>query len=113
MRAATISTDRNWPPSATSKRRRSHPYSKDQLEHQQVRKATAMLIPTGEFVQNIWQDIRHAIRTLGKSPGMSAISIVTLAIGIAVVSTVFSFVNSVFYRPLPYPDADRIVALTP
>ena len=60
----------------------------------------------------MWQDIRHAIRTLGKSPGMSAISIVTLAIGIAVVTTIFSFVNSVFYRPLPYPEADRIVSLS-
>jgi putative ABC transport system permease protein len=82
------------------------------LPPQQLRKATATLIPTGEFVQHIWQDIRHAIRTLGKSPGMSAISIVTLAVGIAVVTTIFSFVNSVFYRPLPYPDADRIVALS-
>ena len=43
---------------------------------------------------------------------MSAISIVTLAVGIAVVSTIFSFVNSVFYRPLPYPEAERIVSLS-
>ena len=63
-------------------------------------------------MQNIWQDIRHALRALRKSPGMSAVAIVTLAVGIAVVSTMFSFVNSVFYKPLPYPEAERIVALT-
>ncbi len=63
-------------------------------------------------MQHIWQDVRHAIRALRKVPGMSFVSIVTLAVGIAAVSTIFSFVNSVFYRPLPYPDADRIVALT-
>ncbi len=63
-------------------------------------------------MQHIWQDVRHAIRALRKAPGMSVISIVTLAVGIAAVSTIFSFVNSVFYRPLPYPDADRIVAIT-
>ena len=63
-------------------------------------------------MSHFWQDIRHALRTLRKSPGMSAVAIVTLAVGIAVVTTIFSFVNSVFYRPLPYPDADRIVALT-
>lgn len=63
-------------------------------------------------MQHIWQDVRHALRTLRKAPGMSVVSIVTLAVGIAAVSTIFSFVNSVFYRPLPYPDADRIVAIT-
>jgi hypothetical protein len=64
-----------------------------------------------DFVRHFWQDIRHALRTLRKSAGMSLVAIVTLAVGIAVVTTIFSFVNSVFYRPLPYPDADRIVAL--
>lgn len=63
-------------------------------------------------MDHIWQDVRHAIRALRKAPGMSSVSIVTLAVGIAAVSTIFGFVNSVFYRPLPYPDADRIVALT-
>ena len=63
-------------------------------------------------MQNVWQDIRHALRALKKSPGMNAVAIVTLAVGIAVVSTMFSFVNSVFYRPLPYPNAERIVSLS-
>jgi putative ABC transport system permease protein len=63
-------------------------------------------------LENPWSEIRHALRSLRKAPAMSAVAIVTLAVGIAAVTTIFSFVDSVFYRALPYPDADRIVAVT-
>lgn len=63
-------------------------------------------------MRGLAQDIRFATRSLRRASGTSAVAIVTLAAGIALVSTLFAFINSVFYRPLPYADSQRIVALT-
>lgn len=56
--------------------------------------------------------MRHALRSLMRAPLMTLVVIVMLAVGIATVAIAFSFVNSIYYRPLPYPDANRIVALS-
>jgi putative ABC transport system permease protein len=56
-------------------------------------------------------NLRLALRQLIKNPAFSAVAIVTLALGIGANTAIFSIVNAVLLRPLPYPDADRIMVL--
>src|SRR5438046_6657764 len=56
-------------------------------------------------------NFRLAIRQFVKNPAFSAVAILTLALGIGANTAIFSIVNAVLLRPLPYPDADRIMVL--
>ena len=62
-------------------------------------------------MRNFIRDVRFALRTLAKNPGFAAIGIVTLALGMAVNSTVFSVVNGFLLRPLPVPHPEQITVL--
>jgi putative ABC transport system permease protein len=64
-----------------------------------------------QSLEALWRDLRYARRTLGRSPGFMLVVLLTLALSIGANSAIFSVIDGVLLKPLPYPHADRIVRL--
>jgi len=62
-------------------------------------------------LDRLLQDVRFGVRMLLKSPGFSAVAILSLALGVGAVTAIFSFVNAILLRPLPFREPDRLVVI--
>ena len=63
------------------------------------------------WIENLFQDIRYGSRQLRKNPGFTAVAVLTLALGIGINAGLFAILNAAVFRPLPVPDAERLVSV--
>jgi len=73
---------------------------------EQVREARA-----GAWLDSLFQDLRFGLRMLRKSPGLTAVAVLTLALGIGMNTAIFSVVDTILFKSLPYPHSNRIAVI--
>jgi predicted permease len=63
------------------------------------------------WLEDLWQDVRYALRLLRQQPAFTVAALVTLALGVGATTVMFTLIDGVLFRPLPYPEPDRLAAL--
>ncbi len=62
-------------------------------------------------MDGVWKDVQHAARSLGARPGFMLVAVLTLGLGVGATTTMFSAVNAILFRALPYQNAEKVVVL--
>src|SRR5215217_6484355 len=63
-------------------------------------------------MSQMWQDLRHGARVLRQAPGFTIVAAAVLAVGVGAATAMFSVLDAALVRPLPFPGADRLVAIS-